>query len=78
MIGAGGVGKAIAFALATLGVGDVRLFDSDAAKSRALAAAVPAHAARELEDAHRRLIRAHLEKELRSTKVLRAMNREGS
>ena len=39
---------------------------------------LPAHAARELEDAHRRLIRAHLEKELRSTKVLRAMNREGS
>ncbi|MEW6640929.1 MAG: shikimate dehydrogenase [Pseudomonadota bacterium] len=45
VIGAGGVGKAIAFALAGLGVGDVRVHDSDAAKSRALAAAVPSGAA---------------------------------
>ncbi|MBR1216572.1 shikimate dehydrogenase [Bradyrhizobium sp. U87765 SZCCT0131] len=45
VIGAGGVGKAIAFALATLGVADVRLYDSDVAKSRALAAAVPSRAA---------------------------------
>jgi len=41
VIGAGGVGKAIAFALAGLGVRDVRVHDADAAKSRALAAAVP-------------------------------------
>ena len=33
-----------------------------------------AHAARELERAHRQLIVAHLDKELRSTKVLRAMD----
>lgn len=32
LIGAGGVGKAIAFALAILGVGELRIFDSDAAK----------------------------------------------
>ncbi len=35
---------------------------------------LPEHAARELERAHRQLITAHLEKELRSVKVLRAMN----
>ncbi len=34
---------------------------------------LPAHAARELERAHRQMITAQLEKELRSTKVLRAM-----
>jgi len=45
VIGAGGVGKAIAFALAALGVRDIRIHDSDAAKSRALAAAVPSGAA---------------------------------
>jgi DNA repair protein RecO (recombination protein O) len=36
---------------------------------------LPAEAARELEQAHRQLISVHLEKELRSSKVLRAMNR---
>jgi DNA repair protein RecO (recombination protein O) len=36
---------------------------------------LPAHAARELERAHRQLISGHLEKELRSVKVLRAMNK---
>ena len=37
---------------------------------------LPAPAARELERAHRQLITAHLEKELRSSKVVRAMNLE--
>lgn len=37
LIGAGGVGKAIAFALAGLGVGELRIFDSDAAKVARLA-----------------------------------------
>ena len=36
---------------------------------------LPEHAACELERGHRRLITAHLEKELRSSKVLRAMTR---
>ena len=36
---------------------------------------LPSHAARELERAHLQLITAHLDKELRSTKVLRAMDR---
>ena len=36
---------------------------------------LPAPAARELERTHRQMITAHLEKELRSTEVLRAMNR---
>ena len=36
---------------------------------------LPAQAARELERTHRQLITAHLEKELRSTKVLHAMSR---
>jgi len=40
VIGAGGVGRAIAFALAGLGVGDIRLFDADRAKAESLAAAV--------------------------------------
>ena len=39
---------------------------------------LPAPAARELERAHRQLITAHLEKELRSAKVLRAMARAGT
>jgi shikimate dehydrogenase len=38
VIGAGGVGKAIAFALAGLGVRELRIFDSDHAKARQLAA----------------------------------------
>ncbi|MFN5279270.1 shikimate dehydrogenase family protein, partial [Bradyrhizobium sp.] len=37
LIGAGGVGKAIAFALAILGVGELRIFDSDGAKVARLA-----------------------------------------
>ena len=38
VIGAGGVGKAIAFALAGLGVSEMRLYDSDRAKAAQLAA----------------------------------------
>jgi quinate/shikimate dehydrogenase (NAD+) len=38
LIGAGGVGKAIAFALAGLGVGELRIFDRDPAKAADLAA----------------------------------------
>ena len=38
VIGAGGVGKAIAFALAGLGVRELRIFDSDHARAAALAA----------------------------------------
>lgn len=38
VIGAGGVGKAIAFALAGLGVGGLRIFDNDREKAAALAA----------------------------------------
>jgi shikimate dehydrogenase len=37
VIGAGGVGKAIAFALARLGVRDVRIFDSEPARAAGLA-----------------------------------------
>ena len=47
---------------------------ADAPPDRLDGIALPAHAARELERAHRLLIAAHLEKELRSAKVLRAMN----
>ncbi|MGY3485817.1 shikimate dehydrogenase [Bradyrhizobium sp. USDA 4011] len=38
LIGAGGVGKAIAFAIAGLGVTGIRIFDADAAKAAQLAA----------------------------------------
>jgi len=38
VIGAGGVGKAIAFALASLGVGELRIFDRELAKAAYLAA----------------------------------------
>ena len=38
VIGAGGVGKAIAFALASLNVSDIRIFDSEPARAGALAA----------------------------------------
>ncbi|WP_420968103.1 shikimate dehydrogenase [Bradyrhizobium sp. B120] len=38
LIGAGGVGKAIAFALAGLGVAGIRIFDADATKAAQLAA----------------------------------------
>jgi shikimate dehydrogenase len=37
VIGAGGVGRAIAFALAGLGVTDIRIFDADSARARQLA-----------------------------------------
>lgn len=40
LIGSGGVGRAIAFGLAALGATEVRLFDVDAAKARALADAL--------------------------------------
>jgi quinate/shikimate dehydrogenase (NAD+) len=42
LVGAGGVGKAIAFALADLGVAQIRVFDSDAAKVEALTKALGA------------------------------------
>jgi shikimate dehydrogenase len=44
LIGAGGVGKAIAFALAGLGVTELRIFDSDRAKAAHLAARLDGHA----------------------------------
>jgi shikimate dehydrogenase len=44
LIGAGGVGKAIAFALAGLGVADLRIFDSEHAKAAKLAAQLDGHA----------------------------------
>src|SRR5262249_23511978 len=37
VVGAGGVGKAIAFALASLGVSEIRVFDSERAKAERLA-----------------------------------------
>lgn len=44
IIGAGGVGRAIAFALAGCGVGKLRLYDVDRSKSEALAALLGARA----------------------------------
>ena len=44
IIGAGGVGKAIAFALASLGVTEIRIFDSERAKAEGLAALLGARA----------------------------------
>jgi shikimate dehydrogenase len=41
LIGAGGVGRAIAFALATLDAAEIRIVDQDAARADRLAAAVP-------------------------------------
>jgi shikimate dehydrogenase len=43
VIGAGGVGKAIAFALAGLGVSELRIFDSEHAKAMQLAARLEGH-----------------------------------
>jgi shikimate dehydrogenase len=43
VIGAGGVGKAIAFALAGLGVSELRLFDTDRAKAHHLAELLRRH-----------------------------------
>ena len=44
MLGAGGVGRAIAFALADLGAAEILLHDLDATKAEALASAVQGHA----------------------------------
>jgi len=43
VIGAGGVGKAIAFALARLGVSEVRIFDTDRTKAASLASLMGAY-----------------------------------
>jgi shikimate dehydrogenase len=43
VIGAGGVGKAIAFALAGLGVSELRIFDTDHARATHLAARLEGH-----------------------------------
>ena len=55
LIGAGGVGKAIAFALTSLNVGDIRIFDSEPARaeklSMLLATQGGARVARSIEDA---------------------------
>jgi shikimate dehydrogenase len=60
VIGAGGVGKAIAFALAGLDVKELRIFDSDAAKATDLAARLEGHlranAALDVEDAVRGVV----------------------
>lgn len=45
LIGAGGVGKAIGFALTQRGVRDIRIFDRDGAKAATLAQALAAHIA---------------------------------
>ena len=44
VIGAGGVGKAIAFALAGIGIAEIRIFDTDHAKAAHLAAQLASHA----------------------------------
>jgi shikimate dehydrogenase len=55
LIGAGGVGKAIAFALANLGIAELGIFDSDRAKAAKLAAQLqsrlPVRIAKNVEDA---------------------------
>ena len=60
LIGAGGVGKAIAFALAGLGVEELRIFDSEHAKAMQLAAKLDgltkASAAHSVEDALRGVV----------------------
>jgi len=43
LVGAGGVGKAIAFALVGLGVGELRIIDADSAKAETLAALLRHH-----------------------------------
>lgn len=43
LVGAGGVGKAIAFALASLNVSDLRIFDSEPARAERLAALLGRH-----------------------------------
>lgn len=60
LIGAGGVGKAIAFALANLGVAELAIFDADQAKATQLAAQlrgrVPARVAAGVEDTLQRAV----------------------
>lgn len=60
LIGAGGVGKAIAFALANLGVAELAIFDADQAKAAQLAAQlkgrVAARVATGVEDALHRVV----------------------
>lgn len=60
IVGAGGVGKAIAFALAGFGVFDLRVFDSDRAKALQLAARLDGYArasvADSIEDALRGVV----------------------
>jgi shikimate dehydrogenase len=46
VIGAGGVGKAIAFALASRGVADIRIYDNEPARAEKLASLLPAKGAR--------------------------------
>lgn len=46
LVGAGGVGKAIAFALARLGVSELRIVDADKAKAETLAALLSSHSVR--------------------------------
>jgi shikimate dehydrogenase len=57
VIGAGGVGRAIAFALAETGVSEIRIFDTDRAKAQQLAVQLKSHgearAAGSVEDAMR-------------------------
>ena len=57
VIGAGGVGRAIAFALAETGVSEIRIFDTDRSKAQQLAAQLKSHgevrAAGSVEDAMR-------------------------
>jgi len=43
LVGAGGVGKAIAFALVSLGITELRIVDADRAKAKALAASLRDH-----------------------------------
>ena len=50
VIGAGGVGKAIAFALAGLGVSEMRIYDSDRAKAAQLAARLEGQASASVTD----------------------------
>ena len=60
LIGAGGVGKAIAFALANLGIAELAIFDSDRAKAAQLAAQLrgrlSARVSESVEDAAQRAV----------------------
>jgi shikimate dehydrogenase len=57
LIGAGGVGKAIAFALAGLGVAELRIFDSESAKAK--------HLAKQLDDRVKTSVAGNVEGALR-------------